>query len=76
MLIIIASELIKKRFEAAPREMERMSDFDYIVLNDTLSGAVSQISTIIKAERLKSKRVMLSLTPWKDMIYGPEEPGN
>ena len=65
-----SSELIKKRLEAAPREMERISDFDYIVLNDTLSSAVSQISAIIEAERLRSKRLMLSLTSWREVFYG------
>ncbi|MBT4482092.1 MAG: guanylate kinase [Candidatus Latescibacteria bacterium] len=42
-------ELIQKRLDAAPGEMARMAEYDYIVLNETLSNAAAQIGSIIEA---------------------------
>ena len=71
-----SGELIRKRLEAAPLEMSRMSDYDYIVLNDEISKAVSRISTIIKAEKLRSEQILPSLTSWREYINESETDGN
>lgn len=71
-----SGELIRKRLEAAPLEMSRMSDYDYIVLNDEISKAVSRISTIIKAEKLRSEQILPSLTSWRKYINESETDGN
>ena len=71
-----SGELIRKRLEAAPLEMSRMSDYDYIVLNDEISKAVSRISTIIKAEKLRSEQILPSLTLWREYINESETDGN
>ena len=61
---------IKQRLEAAPREIARMFDYDYIVINDTLSTAVSQICAIIEAENLRSTHVFSALSEWRKYIDG------
>jgi len=66
-------ELIQKRLEAAPHEMARMSEYDYIVLNDTIPQAVTRIRTIIEAEKLRSSKIIPSLTSWREYINGPEK---
>ena len=65
-----SNEHIRKRLEAVPHEMAKIYDFDYIVLNDTLPMAVSRINTIIEAEKLRSKRILSSLTSWRKYRIG------
>lgn len=48
--------VIEKRIERAVEEIKLMSKYDYIVVNDALLTAVSNINTIVKAEQLKSNR--------------------
>lgn len=55
------AEVIEKRLKAAKDEIERAGEYDYIVVNDVLSEAVSDIATIIKSERMKSDRVSVTL---------------
>lgn len=40
-------EVVEKRLEAAKREMESISEYDYVVVNDEVETAVSKISEII-----------------------------
>lgn len=54
-------EVIEKRLAAAKGEMQRANEYDYIVVNDVLSEAVEDIATVIKAERMKSDRVNITL---------------
>ncbi len=54
-------EVIEKRLAAAKGEIQRANEYDYIVINDVLSEAVEDIATIIKAERMKSDRVNITL---------------
>lgn len=54
-------EAIEKRLKAAKDEIERANEYDYIVVNDVLSEAVTDIATIIKSERMKSDRVSVTL---------------
>ena len=61
---------ILQRLDDAPKEIARMSEYDYIVINDNLNTAVSQISEIIKAEKLRSSRVFPALSEWRDYING------
>lgn len=41
------------RLATAEREMQRVSDFDYIIVNDRLDQAVSDLKAIITAERMR-----------------------
>lgn len=49
-------ETINHRLVIAKEEMRKAADYDYVVVNDTIENAVECMETIIKAERLKTKR--------------------
>ena len=49
-------ETVNHRLVIAREEMRRASEYDYIVVNDTVENAVSGIETIINAERRKTFR--------------------
>lgn len=42
--------------ETARRELQLMTQYDYVVENDAVNKAVERIQTIIKAEHLKVDR--------------------
>ena len=50
-------ELINNRMEAARREIELMSMYDYIVENDNVERAVDRINAIVQSEHCRSERV-------------------
>jgi guanylate kinase len=54
-------EVIKTRIEKAKCELKLIKDYDYVVVNDILEDAVHSIETIIKAERMKTNRVINDL---------------
>ena len=49
-------EDINRRFENAFKELDFVGKYDYFVVNDKIEDAVSDIETIIKAEKLRVKR--------------------
>ncbi|MGI6778119.1 MAG: guanylate kinase [Acetivibrionales bacterium] len=49
-------EIIKKRLEKATKEIEYVSLYDYVIINDKISDAVDDINSIIRAELLKYER--------------------
>lgn len=49
-------ETINKRIHRALEEMEYISQYDYIVINDTVERATEAIRTIVKAENMKCFR--------------------
>ena len=49
-------ETIQKRLAKAREEIPHAKDYDYIVYNDALEDAVSDLRAIIKAEKLKFSR--------------------
>lgn len=44
-------EELQRRLEVARREVERMADYDYVVVNDDLETCVEQLRCIVIAER-------------------------
>lgn len=50
-------DVVLERLMTAKEEIKRVSEYDYVVENDDLDEAVSDIITIIKAERLKYKNM-------------------
>jgi guanylate kinase len=48
-----SEELVNKRLNEALNEISRASEYDYIVVNDALSEAVSNLVAIIKSERYR-----------------------
>lgn len=49
-------EVIKTRLETAKKELEKIEDYDYLVINDELETAVKDMETILKAEKLKTNK--------------------
>lgn len=49
-------EDVRRRLDIACNELERICEYDYVVVNDDLMDAVRDIKTIIFAEKLKVSR--------------------
>ncbi len=49
-------ETINHRLVIAREEIKKASEYDYIVVNDTIENVVARIETIIDAERLKTSK--------------------
>jgi guanylate kinase len=49
-------EVISLRLENAKEEVERFIEFDYVIINDQLEKAVSDLRVAILAQRLKKER--------------------
>lgn len=47
-----SEEIIERRMRDARSEMSHFDEYDYLVINDDFSHAVSELLTIIKAQRL------------------------
>ena len=60
-------EAVRRRLQNALREMEYITEYTYIVVNDTIDEAVSEMETIITAEGSKRERI-LSGTSWQEVI--------
>lgn len=50
------TEDINRRFENAFKELDFVGEYDYFVVNEKIEDAVSDIESIIRAERLRVKR--------------------
>lgn len=51
------AEEIQRRLEAAVREIDYWSHYDYIVINETLTEAVEKLRSIIIAERSRQEKM-------------------
>lgn len=47
---------IKRRLQAAKKELSVAQQYDYVVLNDDLDAAVDRVKTILEAERWRAHR--------------------
>lgn len=52
-----SQELIVNRLKEAKKEIDMMSEYDYVVVNDDVDKAVSKIQAIIEAEHCKRERI-------------------
>ena len=52
-----SEEKIQKRLARAREEIRAMREFDFVVVNDDLYGAVEDFSSIIRAERARAYRL-------------------
>jgi guanylate kinase len=50
-----SEEEIRKRLEAAGREVSEFATYEYVVVNDELDGAVDRLRAIVLAERARVK---------------------
>jgi len=62
-----STEEIEKRLVVAEQEIKQISCYDYLVINDSLEEAVSDVWSIIKAEE---NRVDRYLQPEKEFLQG------
>jgi guanylate kinase len=53
-----ALDVIGKRLQRAKEDMEYYHEFDYVIVNDDLSTAVDDLESILRAERLSSRRIV------------------
>jgi guanylate kinase len=53
-------EIIEKRIEMAKREVQRISEYDYLVINDDLDEAAEVLVSIAKAARMKIPSITIS----------------
>lgn len=60
-------EALRRRLANALGEMEYISRYTYVVVNDTVDGAVSRMGTIVGAERLKRERILAGTT-WRRLL--------
>ncbi|NIH15918.1 guanylate kinase [Serratia symbiotica] len=54
-----AEEVIAKRMAQAVAEIMHYAEYDYLIVNDDFDLALSDLKTIIRAERLRSSRQLL-----------------
>ncbi len=51
-----SEEMVLKRLDRARKECEQASQYDYLVVNDSVDGAVNEIDAILTAERCRADR--------------------
>lgn len=64
-----AQEIIDGRIEMAKREVQRISEYDYLVVNDNLDVAAAVLVNIAKAARMKIPSMKISefILNWEDI---------
>jgi len=64
-----AQEIIDGRIEMAKREVQRISEYDYLVINDDLDEAAAILINIAKAARMKIPSMKISefVLNWEDV---------
>ncbi|MBC7345515.1 MAG: guanylate kinase, partial [Clostridia bacterium] len=55
-------EVMERRLMLAKSELERMREYDYVVVNNEVHQAVATIKAIITAEKCRSRRVAFLLS--------------
>ncbi|PSJ18511.1 guanylate kinase [Nitrosomonas supralitoralis] len=53
-------EVIQKRLAAAREEISHVAEFDYVIVNSKLDEALNDLICIVKAERLRKERQMIT----------------
>lgn len=48
-----SQEIIDKRLEMAKKEIQRISEYDYLIVNDILDEAAEKLKTIVKIAKLR-----------------------
>ncbi len=55
---------LKRRLEDAKWELSKISEFEYLIVNDFLEKSVEKLKAIIIAERMRTKRIKLERLPF------------
>ena len=63
-----AEDIIQKRITMAKREVQRISEYEFFIVNDDLDVAAEQLITIAKAARLKTTTAEINkfILDWED----------
>ncbi|QOY54327.1 guanylate kinase [Candidatus Sulfurimonas marisnigri] len=64
-----AQDVVERRLEMAKKEIQRISEYDYLVINDNLKEAADVLRTIAKASRLKvpDNEINEFVQKWEDI---------
>jgi guanylate kinase len=62
-----SEQIIEKRMKAAVAEMQHFAEYDYLVVNDVFKQALSDLKSIVIAQRLKVDRQQKQLA---ELIQG------
>lgn len=64
-----SQEVIAKRIENAKKEIQRVSEYDFLLINDDLKTAASQLRLIAKTARMKhpSEEINEFIQRWEDV---------
>jgi guanylate kinase len=60
-------EVMARRLQNALKEMEYITEYAYIVVNDTIEKAVSNMESIVVAESSKRERILEEVT-WQEFV--------
>jgi len=60
-------DAVRQRLQNALDEMEYIAKYAYVVTNDTVDAAVSQMENIVRAERCRRDRI-LKKTTWREFV--------
>ena len=63
---------IEARFDSARREIERWRDYHYVVVNDDLKRAYSDVVAIVTAERLRARRIEAGVEQLVERLTGEQ----
>jgi len=50
-------DIVERRFQQAQEEMQHFHEYDYTILNGSLEKAAKEFTSIVMAERTRTKRV-------------------
>jgi guanylate kinase len=60
-------QAIRQRLDNALGEMEYITRYSYVVVNDTIEQAVSDMRNIVHAERCRRERILAGIT-WREFV--------
>jgi guanylate kinase len=63
---------IDARFLNARKEIERWRDYHYVVVNDDLTRAYTDVKTIVAAERLRARRIQVGVGQLVDRLLAEQ----
>ncbi|NNU15190.1 guanylate kinase [Parvularcula sp. ZS-1/3] len=67
-----SDDVIAKRMEQADEEIGHYAEYDYVILNDDIDKADTQLRAILQAERLKRRR-QTGLREFVDHVISPRD---
>ena len=64
-----STEKILERFKTAYKEINEISKYNYVIVNNILDEAVSKMQSIIVAERCRVDRIETDLSNTEDLLH-------